>query len=159
MDPRLDRLFSSLGAEFDAALAREESEAASDLAFSLLQDRTLSDEIRDGGWDVATPVGAVPVEEVGDDYVGGAGWILCSTAQTFRAAAAGAPPQSHNSSFHERLRALARQDRAVQIVLADGVAHGRVTACGRDYLKVSTAGSEQLVPIGLVVGFRLSLEG
>lgn len=158
VDPRLDRLFSSLGAEFDAAIDREENAAASDLAFSLLQDREISDVLGHGGWKVMAPAGDVPIDELGLDYVGGGGWIFPTEAQTFRPVERAPSPIRTDRSLQERLRGLARADRDVEIVLSTGTVRGRVVTCGRDHLQVRTRLAETLIPLKLVGAVRLSPE-
>ena len=158
MDPRLDRLFSTLDAEFDAAIDREENEAASDLAFSLLQDRTLLEVLVDGAWEATTSMGAVSIEEVGLDYAGGMGWIFPSDQYPFKRAA-GVPPIPSEHSMVERLRGHARNRRAVEVITPTGVARGRLGGCGRDYLQLHSEAGETLIPMNLVGAVRLFHEG
>ena len=65
------RLLAELGARFDAVVAREEDEAANDLALSLDQDRSLVEVLTRSREPVATPASGVrwPVRRVGPDHV------------------------------------------------------------------------------------------
>jgi len=71
VDPRIDNLMADLDATFEAAAARAEDEAASDLAFSLAQEICWFDSLRRGGAaSVALGEGrTAAVEAIGRDYV------------------------------------------------------------------------------------------
>ena len=69
MDKNLGSTLRELDARFDATLAREEDEAAADLALSLQQDVALKITLGGKGWRMRLPEGSTqPVRSVGNDY-------------------------------------------------------------------------------------------
>jgi hypothetical protein len=155
-DERLARLFESLDTGFDAALARTEDEAATDLAMSLLQGRTLADVIlREGSWTALLPGGVrVPVAAVGADFLV-AGMRRRRVVPLSRATVASAPsgrtPQSIDARLLEVIRDLARKGTQVQVAADSGEFEGRLAAVGPDYLKVVTYAGGVLVGLGSVM--------
>jgi hypothetical protein len=148
-DPRLQRLFTSLGATFEAEIARDEEEAAHDLAFSLRQGRSLTDVLERGSWRLLTPAGPRPITLVGADYVV-AGGVPAVVAPLDRAAfdaegeprsvhdkvAENAPPPAVDATFLQLLRSLARVAAPVRIGCRAGPLSGRLLCAGTDHVAV-----------------------
>jgi hypothetical protein len=148
-DPRLQRLFTSLGATFEAEIARDEEEAAQDLAFSLRQGRSLADVLERGAWRLLTPSGPRPISLVGVDYVA-AGGVPAVVAPLLRAVfdADGEPesfqdmvpetrpPRAVDTTFLQLLRSLARASAPVRIGCPAGPLSGRLLWAGTDHIAV-----------------------
>lgn len=133
-------IVSGLEAAFDARIARAEDEAASDLAFSLLQDLTLAEALqRAGAIDVVRPGGmASPAVEIGPDYV------ICAFPRAivplrravFRGADRAELPKPSDEPLVTALRALARTGRTVEVGAGGSRHRGRLARAGRDHLVI-----------------------
>jgi hypothetical protein len=138
-DPGLDRVLAELEAAFDAAVTREEDEAAEDLAFSLLQDRPLRDSlIRSGPVSAFLPSGATrAVVAVGTDYV------VCErpvpTVIPLRRTvlvrdAEGPVPRSADRDLVGLLRTWARRGAQVELDTDAGTFGGKLVSAGADHV-------------------------
>lgn len=161
-DAGLNRLFSSLEASFEAAIAAEDDLVAGDLAMSLRQGRTLVDvATRSGPLDVVRSSGArVPVEFVGADFVIGFGAhrILFPIDRLILASGTATAPKQLPASMVEVLRAAAREGRRVTLELLEGEKRqGRLLAVGPDHVSIDTPVGELLV--GLEAVASVSFEG
>ena len=153
-------LFQSLDAELDAAIAREEDDAASDLAFSLLQDRSIR-ELLAGRPSVAAVLAdeiTVPVSVVGRDYIG------CGEPLTILV------PLAHavvvESSGHclvevrddddmlSRLRSWARARVSVEVMTRQGRFVGTLLPVGRDHLALERPIGRVIVPLQALLSIR-----
>lgn len=160
MDPRLEGLFSSLEAQFGAALDRAEEEAASDLAISLRQDRSIAETLTQGAWTALTELGPRQVREVAVDYVcvEPGDHYLPTASVTFRKAE-GEPPRRSDSTFTVLLRRLMRLRTEMTIDLGEGTLVGRVKACADDHAYIRSKKGDHVVPLTQIRSIRLSLGG
>jgi hypothetical protein len=157
-DPRLERLFASLDASFDAALAREEDEAATDLALSLRHDLSLADVVLRGSWSVRLAEGAQsPVAVAGRDFIGtdGNGPLVVPASRAVLQAACGPRPRGTDLSLMQVLRIMARRPAEVHIAHPEGQVDGRLLVAGPDYVVVDTAVGRSLVGLHAVTAIRL----
>ena len=157
-DPRLERLFASLDASFDAALAREEDQAATDLALSLRHDLPLTDVVSRGSWTVWLAEGArAPVAVVGRDFIGtdGNGPLIVPADRAVLHAASGSRPRGIDLSLLELLRIMARRPVNLQIDHAEGRIAGRLCVVGTDYLVLDTTIGRWLIGLHAVTAIRL----
>lgn len=164
MDRELEKVIARLEARFDAALAREDEEAAGDLELSLRQGRALADLVRRG-----TPLrllegdGAMPVVTVvGADYCG-TGRPLSAVRRLgsvpLLVAADGPLPESRGDSLQEVARRWGRTTRRVELALERETIGGRLVQVGPDCLVVKGAAGSLIVPLWLVSSIRLVHEG
>ncbi|MPZ69245.1 MAG: hypothetical protein GEU71_06900 [Actinobacteria bacterium] len=160
-DAGLNRLFSSLEASFEAAIAAEDEALAGDLAMSLRQGRTLSDvAARSGPVDLIQGSGArLPVEVVGEDFVGvvGSHSMLFPIETAVLSPGSGDAPRQVPVAMLAVLRAVARARGRVTIELMGRGAHrGRLLAAGPDHVSLETAIGELLVGLAAVdwIGFE-----
>lgn len=164
MDPELERVIARLEARFDAALAREEEEAAADLALSLRQDRTLSDLIRGGtalrllGTDGARPA----VTVLGADYCGTGIPLTCVSrlgSTPLLSDSQGPAPETRRDSLQEVARRWTRCGRTVELGLEAETVQGRLTQVGPDNIVLEAPAGTVIVPLWLVDSIRLVHEG
>ncbi|HEX2049322.1 MAG TPA: hypothetical protein VHJ34_01675 [Actinomycetota bacterium] len=156
----LERYIATLDAAFDAAVAREEDEAASDLAFSLVQDRSLRERLaRAGEAGVVVAEGRIePVSAVGADYV--AAGDPASIAVPLRVAEVvwrdgrGARPATLDGTLLELLRSWARAGAGTTIDTIRASWNGRLVAAGRDHVVVRSRGRDVAVALGALVAAR-----
>jgi hypothetical protein len=156
-DPRLQGLFTSLGATFEAEIARDEEEAAQDLAFSLRQGRSLADVLERGSWQLQTPSGPRPISVVAVDYVvaGDVPAVIAPLDRAVFEAAADrsgsdhqakptdpSPARDMDSTFLQLLRSVARAGARARIESASGSVSGRLLWAGTDHVAVG-AGHRQ----------------
>ncbi|MFN2388731.1 MAG: hypothetical protein ABR575_03880 [Actinomycetota bacterium] len=148
-----DGLFVSLDASFDAAVARAEDEAASDLAFSFLQDRALADVFRVRGGRVHLGGALLHIYSLGPDHfrVGPRGGTLVP----FRAAVAvaddgDAPPGLEPRSLLEVLRSWCRAGASVQVKTVETTLAGRLVRATSDHVAVVTRSGEAVIAHGAI---------
>ncbi|MQB00418.1 MAG: hypothetical protein GEU78_09030 [Actinobacteria bacterium] len=131
----LDTLLGRLEASFDAQITRAENEAASDLAFSLRQDRTLRQRVErrpcevwmDGSWHRVAAIGP-DVLVVGDPIR-----LLVKTSAACLRQSGGDIPGSA-PEWLALLRTLARQGADIEIISFAGArATGRLAAAASDH--------------------------
>jgi hypothetical protein len=150
-DHRVDGLLQSLGATFDAAIAREEEEAAADLAMSLRQDRSLADVLMRSPWRVVLRPGFSPrLDVVGPDHVVASGggrhviplrWLEVTPDATAR------PPDRDSRLLVEVLRDVARSGRDVSVLGPGGDHRGVLRWVGTDHLALETHRGLFLLPL------------
>lgn len=149
----IDKLLASLNATFEAAVAREEDEAASDLAFSLLQGLDFVETLRRGhGATLRASGGAtLSVVEVGSDYVvarGPSTVLVPSLHAIIVRSAVGAPPRVVEGTLVEALRRMARTHRTVEVRTQDGTFTGRLVKAGPDHVVVQAREANVLIGLG-----------
>jgi len=157
-DTQLLKLLSSLEVQFDAAVAREEDEAASDLAFSLRQGLFLRDVLRRGAWNARLDGALRAVALVGRDYVACAGpdTILIPHRRLVVApSASGSEARTSPLSLVETLRALCRSGAEVEISGGDVVISGRLMQVGPDHVAVATSSRPAFISAEAVDLIRL----
>ena len=157
-DTRLLRLLTSLDVQFDAAVAREEDEAASDLAFSLRQGLRLRDVLRRGTWVARLDGGERPVVLVGRDFVVCAGpdsVLIPHRRLTVTPSDSGSETQFSTVPLLETLRALCRSGAEIEISCRDLVVHGRLIQVGPDHVAVSTGARATFVAMEAIDLIRL----
>lgn len=157
-DPRLDKLFASLEASFEAAVARDEHVAAADLALSFQQDRDLRESLAlDGGVLRIAGGVAAPVVEVGRDYARAvAPTVTLVPLQRAVTTIGGAvPPATTDRSLVETLRGWARGGVSVQVCTPIESFNGRLSIVGPDHVIVHPAVGPVAVPLAVVE--RISL--
>ena len=164
MDKELERVIARLEARFDAALALEQEEAASDLAISLRQDRNLADLVRAGqGLRLLEGEGAaLEVTVVGADYCGTGSPLSCLRrlgSAPLLAFEAGPRPELRRDSLQEVARRWARAARRVELGLETDSLAGRLTQVGPDNLVLEAPAGRVIVPLWLVRSIRLVHEG
>jgi hypothetical protein len=151
MDPRLQGLFTSLGATFEAEIARDEDVAADDLAFSLRQGRSLADVIERGSWDLLTPSGPRTLAIVAGDYVAAGSspvFITPLAGATFVAGSAHiTPAMLSDRTLLQLLRRLSRGGFDVELETASGQFRGRLLWAGTDHVVID--GIRGQVALGL----------
>jgi hypothetical protein len=154
-DPALERVIAALDASFDASLARREDEAASDLAFSFLQGRSLVDAVRGGPIEVWLSGGTrLPVASVGRDFVA-AGVLLVPLrrAVLHSVPGPGAPP-GRSDSLLEVLRGWARSGAEVEVSSTSGLVGGRLACAAADHLELRATSARWIVGMDAVDWIR-----
>lgn len=147
-DSGVDRLLASLDAMFDAAVAREEDEAASDLARSLLQDLSLEETLpRLGPLMALLPEGRLlEVSVVGLDYVtAGSPAMFIPITRAMLLASDGPSPEIKGEDLVTALRRMAHAARKIR-VSSDGVeATGRLRRAAVDHILIETRSGRPVV--------------
>jgi hypothetical protein len=143
-------LIESLEASFDAAVARREDEAASDLAISLLQGRSLTDIAgREDAWDLRCGDGRrIPVSLIGSDFIGAGSpptVLVPATRAVLIRATEASPPRRSDASFIEELRGLAGLGAPVRVETEAGSFEGLLARAGPDHILLQTTPGEVLV--------------
>jgi hypothetical protein len=160
-EERVDGLLESLGATFDAAVAREEEAAAMDLAMSLRQDRSLIDLLQRGSWRALLEPGLTPhVVVVGRDVVVAEkpGRHLIPIARLQMTTAPDLDrAELVATSLVEMVRDLARTGRPVIVPSDDGSHQGVLRWVGTDHLALE--GHHGVVVIALSAVRRISVIG
>jgi hypothetical protein len=163
-DSEIDKVLATLNASFEAAVARQEDEAASDLAFSLLQDLDFFETVRRGpGAVLRMPGGnSFRVVEAGTDYVvaEGAVRVLVPTlhAVVIRATS-GDPPRAVRGTMLDALRRMARAHTKMEVVTQDMSLDGRLVKAGPDHVVLQVRGSNVLVGLGALRAVKVAREG
>jgi hypothetical protein len=161
MDERLDRVFEGLSATFDAAVAREEDIAASDLAFSLAQDRTIAELLqRRAGALLLDGQTRFPVTAVGNDYLmtEDPTTVVPLARAVVVADARGRPADVRRGGMVALLRSWARAGACVQVGTPQGVFSGRIVRASTDHLCVCGR-REIAVALGAVRWVRVARAG
>lgn len=164
MDQELERVIARLEARFDAALAREDEEAAGDLEVSLRQGRAFADLVRGGtSLRLLEGDGARPlVTVVGADYCG-TGTPLSSVRRLGSTPLLVDPdgdlPEARGDSLHEVARRWGRRNRRVEVALEKEAVGGRLVQVGPDCLVLEGAAGSVIVALWLVSSIRLVPEG
>lgn len=160
MDAELERVIAEIESRFDSELARQEEEAAEDLAAGLRQDRLLRAELRrraagllihDGGRSEITIVGR--------DYLG-CGWPLSAVTKIERAVVAlqdvGAPPATRDDTFIEVVRRWQRARLRVELTTAGEVPlSGTLDRVAGDHVLIETLAGPVIVALPVIGSVRL----
>jgi hypothetical protein len=147
---RFNGLFESLEASFEAAEGRAEREAATDLAMSLRQDRSLVQVLRQGGWVLRGPdQPPEPIAAVGIDYLETEHDVMPLGAAVIESGPS-QPPRLRRDSLIEVLRGWARRGHSVRVSAGHRTVSGRLEAVGRDHLVVASPRGRVLVPCACV---------
>jgi hypothetical protein len=141
--PKAGPTLSNLAANFDAALARSEDEAASDLALSFRQGRTLADVLlRAGGVEARLRDGLrCVVTIVGDDFCGGGDPVTRAMpwgGACFQSSSVAAPPNRYHGDLMSLAREWTRRGARVEVASVAGNLQGVLAEVGSDYLCVVT---------------------
>ena len=157
-------MLEALSASFDATIAREENQSASDLAFSLRQNRLLIDVLpRLGAAELCLPDGArACVSVVGNDYLG-AGDPIELAVPASRAVLVqgglGGAAERRRESLAMVLRGWGRQGLKVQVDTGCGTLGGLVGAVGSDHIQLQTRLGWALVNLASVDALRVARGG
>lgn len=154
---RHEGLLADLEATFSASIARNEDEAADDLAIGLRADGALEETLTSRGVDVIVDGERTPVRTVATDHVI-AGTTLISFGAGSFVVTAGPRPRASNQSLQQTLHACARVRKVVEISLRDRRISGRLLVAGRDHVLVASEVGDQIVSLDAVVWVRLSPE-
>ena len=154
-----ERLFDDLDVGLEAAIAREEEEAADDLARALQQDTPFHVAVSRTGWNVRLPGGETAlVEEVGTDYIAaslGQTSILAPLERVALSASEDVPrPRMSGRALVEVLRRLAREGIAFEVASDQGSFSGRLSRTAADHLGVASPTGETLIGMRSVVSLR-----
>ncbi len=160
MTRQLQRVLRTFEEQFDASLARQEEEAADDLAISLHQERSLASALIGAGeaslW--LPGGGSIALSVVGSDY-GGSGIPLSAIWRaervTVQVRAEGSPPAPRRDTFLEVVRLWAREVRQVEVAVPGDSFTGRLTRTGRDHLVVTSSNGRRIIPLELVTSVKL----
>ena len=150
-DSEVQRVLRALNADFDAAIAKEEDVAATDLALSLLQDALLSERLTSSAYFAELPNGVqLKVVGVGSDYVTvGRDDVVPLNRAVFRRTQ-GSPPMATSGDLLGVLRSWVRVGSTVRIEAQNRVLAGHLAIAGRDHVGLETALGEVLVPLQVV---------
>lgn len=158
-DPQLQRLLSSLEATFEAAVTRQEEEAASDLAFSLAQDQPLQEVLlRSGSLRLLLDGGeALAVFVVGTDFVvaGNPPRVLPSTSAAFVTGGDSGPPRHAPSSLLALLRRWARSRASVAVLVGGRAYSGDLIQATPDHLTLEAPTGRFVIGIRSIKEMRL----
>lgn len=162
-DARADRFLAWLDASFDASIAREEDEAASDLALSLRQDRSAFLALRRAGpLEVVMPDGApASVSHLGRDYLATsppAVALLPLDGAIVAVMSRGTRPRVRDRSLAEVLHALARNRAWVELTTNAGLVSGRIVVAASDHLELDGVVRRLIVGRDAIRVLRPSLE-
>ncbi len=164
MDAELEKVVARLEARFEAALARDDDEAAADLAVSFAADEPLSISIRKaGGGLLQLPAGEQhEVSAVGVDYLacGHPAWLISPIgAVSVLLGGEGDPPSELPDTFRQVARRWARERRFVDVTATIGETRGLLMRVSPDHLELRGVAGLLLVPLQLVTSIRLVREG
>lgn len=163
-DRGMDRMLRHLNVGFEAAIAREEEEAARDLAYSLLQGFDIGSALRRwGAAELRSVDGSLlPIEELGQDFVAAGGsTLLCPhTHLVAYRAAVGSAPALTDETLVVRLRLWARKGARVLVRTSEGsVFRGRLVRVGPDHFELASEVGSILVATTMVAWVKLAREG
>ena len=166
MDGSIERLLEGLEARFDALLAKEEEEAADDLASSLDRGQGLRERLstRAGCLRVVLPDGTrLPVTEIGEDYVGCGSPVSCIApiAASVIVLEDGVPAEANDLTLTQALRPWAESRRRVVASLREAPASyaGTLLLVASDHLVLESTGASLVIPLERLGSIRLSPEG
>jgi hypothetical protein len=157
-DARVERLIASLDAAFDASIARQEEEAADDLAFSLRQDRSLTAAMASGAPLCARMIdgAALPITHVGSDCVraGLRGEVVIPVtrlvAETAASATASRPKVRGDETMLGIVRRGARAGVSAEIRSGSRVLKGRLIRATPDHIELLGRDGRALVSLEAV---------
>jgi len=154
-DAHIDSWLSSLNATFEAAVEREEEQAAGDLAFSLLQDLGQVETLRRGKAAALRLAGgaSLPIARVGRDYLAAGSppnLIVPTSFAVILVGSSGPAPEIADDSLLLLLRRAARLGTYAQISTIEGEWQGRIVKAGADHLIVNASGQSLVIGNGAV---------
>jgi len=153
-----ERLITILDGAFRAALAGADDAVASDLAFSLAQDVSVSDDLRRDGGSLRLAGADAPITHLGHDYVQ-AGCMFVPLDRAVVTLGGHPAPTGQAQVFLGRLRALAREASCVTVGLRDARSvAGRVVKATPAHLVVRNS-QMWAVPLAEIEFVRLSRGG
>ena len=162
-DAGLQSLFDSLELGFEVGLARDEEEAASDLAVTLRQSQGLREVLaRYPAIFQAPGVSPASISLLGHDCVMSedAGLLAPIAAVHFHVGPAeGDRPRLTPETFVQVLRRWARLRSPVAIQAEAGPVTGRLMACAEDHIEIQAKSGRVLIPLRGVVAVRLCRGG
>lgn len=166
MDRSIERLIEGLEARFDALLARDEEDAANDLAASLDRGWTLHERLlaTSGSLSVVLADGVrSSVTEVGEGYVACGSPVSCIApfASSVVVIEDGTPPAAADLTIAQALRPWAERRCRVLVGLREGGATyaGSLVLVASDHLILETLGTRLMIPLEAMGWIRLSPEG
>ncbi len=159
-DAHIDSWLSSLNASFEAAVEREEEQAAGDLAFSLLQDLGQVETLRRGKAAALKLAGgaSLPVARVGSDYLAAGNppnLIVPISFAVVLVGPSGPAPEIADDSLLLLLRRAARLGTYARISSTEGDWQGRIVKAGVDHLIVNVSGQSLIVGNGAIRAITL----
>lgn len=159
-DAHIDRWLSSLNATFEAAMAREEEQAAGDLAFSFLQDLNQVETLRRGKAAVLRLAGgaSLPVGRVGSDYIAAGNppnLLVPLERAVILIAASGPAPETADDSLLLLLRRAARLGASVHVTTSQGQWEGRIAKAAADHTVISASGQNIVMGNRAIRSIRL----
>lgn len=159
-DAQIDRWLSSLNATFEAAVEREEEQAAGDLAFSFLQDLGQVETLRRGKAAALALAGgaSLPVARVGRDYVAAGtppNLIVPLTFAVILVGPSGPAPEIADDGLLLLLRRAARLGTYAQVATSEGEWQGRIVKAAVDHLIVNASGQSLVIGNGSLRSIRL----
>ncbi|MDQ3751285.1 MAG: hypothetical protein M3333_00100 [Actinomycetota bacterium] len=149
-DAHIDRWLSCLNASFEAAVEREEDQAAGDLALSFLQDLDQVETLRRGKAAALRLAGgaSLPVDRVGRDYVAAGtppNLIVPVRFAVILVGSSGPPPEVAADSLLLLLRRAARLGTYVHASTTEGEWQGRIVKAGMDHLVINASGQSLVI--------------
>jgi hypothetical protein len=158
-ESEVNRVLRDLDASFDAALARDEAAATADLTYSLLQGLDVAGAVRLWG-SASVHLGsgrAVAIEEMGADFLAGAGGVLVPVGRAVVGRDSGPTPIHSTTTLIERLRVLARATTRATVRILGGTEYeGVLLHVRRDHLELGTRASALLIPLAMIDEIRTS---
>lgn len=158
----VEGLIRSLGARFEAEVAREEDLAADDLALSLIQGRSLVEVAsRQPSLEaVLEGEGRLQVLELGLDHVvvGPPPGAIVPLDAVVLTAGGTASCEVTQRGLIERLRDHVRPAAEVEVGLGRASIRGTLKAVGPDHLRVESLGQTYLIPISRATRVRVVRE-
>ena len=151
MSGRTGRFLSELEASFDASLAREEEEAAGDLARSFRNDEEIHSVLaRSDASHLQTEDGRLlPLVEVGSDYaIAGlqGDFLVHLETAIFTTGGRGHRPRRTDLTWLAVARSWAAEGRKVQVRTLQSLIEGFLIAAARDFVTVERARRSVFVP-------------
>lgn len=166
MDRSIERMIEGLEAKFDALLARDEEEAADDLAGSLDRGVAIHERLSLGNraLEILLPGGGHrPVHVIGCEHVccGSPIELIAAIGWTVVAQKPGTPPSVTDATLAQALAPWAEGRRRVEVCLGGGTAsyRGSLVLVAPDHVILERAGADLVVPLERVGSVRLVREG
>lgn len=159
MDASARELLAGLNESFEAAVAREEEIAASDLARSFRRGADLGERLRRGGEVTLIEDGVrVPVAGIGGDYFtcGDPAVLVGRLDRNLLAVASVGRAPSRPADALRAVGDWAAREEQVRVGTAgEGVYEGRLLHARADHLVLRTPLEELVLPMGIVKSIRL----
>lgn len=148
-------LLADLDALFGAEIARQEDEAADDLAISLQSDSRLPEVLARGSFQLVLGERTIPVESVGRDFVE-SGTFIVPLGRYHFIASTGERTRPAHLGFVDRLRLLARSRAAVELSLEGQTLRGRLSTVSPEHLVIDARAGSAIVPLGAIRWVKVS---